>query len=394
MNYLNVFLAKICYRSCEKMFNGFKYHKGAVVMNRVYNFSAGPSMLPLKVLERAAAEMVCYGESGMSVMEMSHRSPDYEEIIASAQSSLRKLMNIPDNYKVLFLQGGASTQFASVCYNLLTGSGKADYVVTGQFSKKAAKEAAKYGDIRIVASSEDKNNTYIPKLSREDFRPDADYVHICFNNTIYGTKYNYIPDTGDVPLVADMSSCILSEPVDVSRFGVIYAGAQKNMAPAGVTVVIVREDLLGHCRPDTPAMFDWKLMADNDSMYNTPPCYPIYVAGLVYKWLLEDVGGLENMQKINVEKAAVLYDYLDSQSYYIAPVEKDARSIMNVTFVTGDPELDKKFAKEAGAAGFKNIKGHRSVGGMRASIYNAMPTEGVKKLVEFMRAFAEANPKN
>ena len=351
-------------------------------------------MLPLQVLERAAAEMVCYGESGMSVMEMSHRSPDYEEIIASAQSSLRKLMNIPDNYKVLFLQGGASTQFASVCYNLLTGSGKADYVVTGQFSKKAAKEAAKYGDIKIVASSEDKNNTYIPKLSREDFRPDADYVHICFNNTIYGTKYNYIPDTGDVPLVADMSSCILSEPVDVSRFGVIYAGAQKNMAPAGVTVVIVREDLLGHCRPDTPAMFDWKLMADNDSMYNTPPCYPIYVAGLVYKWLLEDVGGLENMQKINVEKAAVLYDYLDSQSYYIAPVEKDARSIMNVTFVTGDPELDKKFAKEAGASGFKNIKGHRSVGGMRASIYNAMPTEGVKKLVEFMRAFAEANPKN
>ena len=251
-------------------------------MKRVYNFSAGPSMLPMPVLERAAAELVCYGDSGMSVMEMSHRSPEYEAIITSAQESLRKLMNIPDNYKILFLQGGASTQFASVCYNLLTGSGKADYVISGQFSKKAAKEAAKYGDIKIVASSEDKNNSYIPKLERGDFRPDADYVHICFNNTIYGTKYYYIPDTGDIPLVADMSSCILSEPVDVSRFGVIYAGAQKNMAPAGLTIVIVREDLLGRCRPDTPAMFDWKLMADNDSMYNTPPCYPIYVAGLVY----------------------------------------------------------------------------------------------------------------
>jgi len=362
-------------------------------VKRVYNFSAGPSMLPMPVLERAAAELVCYGDSGMSVMEMSHRSPEYEAIITSAQESLRKLMNIPDNYKILFLQGGASTQFASVCYNLLTGSGKADYVISGQFSKKAAKEAAKYGDIKIVASSEDKNNSYIPKLERGDFRPDADYVHICFNNTIYGTKYYYIPDTGDIPLVADMSSCILSEPVDVSRFGVIYAGAQKNMAPAGLTVVIVREDLLGRCRPDTPAMFDWKLMADNDSMYNTPPCYPIYVAGLVYKWILEDIGGLENMAKINRRKAAVLYDYLDSQSYYTAPVEPESRSMMNVTFVTGDPELDKKFASEAGKAGFKNIKGHRSVGGMRASIYNAMPEEGVNKLVEFMRAFAEANPK-
>ncbi len=350
-------------------------------------------MLPLPVLEKAAAELVCYGESGMSVMEMSHRSADYEAIIAQAQADLRKLMNIPDNYKVLFMQGGASTQFAAVCYNLLTGSGKADYIVSGQFSKKAYQEAKKYGDVRVIASSEDKNNTYVPTVKREDIRPDADYVHICYNNTIYGTKFNYIPDTGDIPLVADMSSCILSEPVDVTKFGVIYAGAQKNVAPAGVTIVIVREDLLGKCRPDTPSMFDWKLMADNDSMYNTPPCYPIYVAGLVFKWLLEN-GGLEAMKAYNEKKCGILYGYLDSQSYYAAPVEKDFRSMMNVTFVTGNPDLDKKFASEAGKTGFKNIKGHRSVGGMRASIYNAMPIEGVEKLVEFMKKFADENPKD
>ena len=272
-------------------------------MNRVYNFSAGPSMLPLPVLEKAASEMSCYGDSGMSVMEMSHRSPVYEAIITEAQSLLRSLMNIPDNYKILFLQGGASTQFAAVPLNLLNGSGKADYVVTGQFSKKAYKEAQKYGDIRLVASSEDKNNTYIPKLTKEDFRPDADYVHICFNNTIYGTKWNYIPDTGDIPLVADMSSCIISEPVDVSRFGVIYAGAQKNMAPAGLTVVIVREDLMGKARKDIPVMLDYQTMAENDSMYNTPPCYPIYVAKLVYEWV-RSLGGLEEMKKINEKKAA------------------------------------------------------------------------------------------
>ncbi len=361
-------------------------------MNRVYNFSAGPSMLPLPVLEQAQRELICYGESGMSVMEMSHRSPDYEAIIKAAEADLRTLMNIPDNYKVLFLQGGASTVFASVCYNLLTGSGKADYIVSGQFSKKAAQEAKKYGDIKIVASSEDKNNTYIPQTKREDFRPDADYVHICFNNTIYGTKYNYIPDTGDIPLVADMSSCILSEPVDVSKFGMIYAGAQKNMAPAGLTVVIIREDLLGKERDITPVMLNYKIIADNDSMYNTPPCYPIYVAKLVFEWV-RDLGGLEAMKKHNEKKAAILYDYLDKQDYYIAPVEKDSRSMMNVTFVTGDAELDKKFAKEADALGFKNIKGHRSVGGMRASIYNAMPIEGVKELVKFMDEFAKNNPK-
>ena len=361
-------------------------------MNRVFNFSAGPSMLPLPVLEKAASELVCYGDSGMSVMEMSHRSPVYEEIIADAQAKLRALMNIPDNYKVLFLQGGASTQFAAVPLNLLTGSGKADYIVSGQFSKKAYDEAQKYGDVKAIASSKDKNFTYIPKITREDIRPDADYVHICFNNTIYGTKYNYIPDTGDIPLVADLYSCIISEPIDVTKFGVIYAGAQKNMAPAGLTVVIVREDLLGKSRPDIPVMLDWKTMADNDSMYNTPPCYAIYMAKLVYEWIL-DMGGLDAMKEYNVKKAAILYNYLDNQDYYIAPVEKEWRSMMNVTFVTGDEALDKKFAKEADAAGIKNIKGHRSVGGMRASIYNSMPIEGVEALVKFMDDFAKNNPK-
>ena len=349
-------------------------------------------MLPVPVLEKAASELVCYGDSGMSVMEMSHRSPVYEAIIADAQAKLRTLMNIPDNYKVLFLQGGASTQFASVPLNLLNGSGKADYIVSGQFSKKAFDEAQKYGDVKAIASSKDKNFTYIPQITREDIRPDADYVHVCFNNTIYGTKFNYIPDTGDIPLVADMSSCIISEPVDVSKFGVIYAGAQKNMAPAGLTVVIVREDLLGKARPETPVMLDWKTMADNDSMYNTPPCYAIYMAKLVYEWIL-DMGGLDAMKEYNVKKAAILYNYLDNQDYYIAPVEKDYRSMMNVTFVTGDEALDKKFAKEADAAGIKNIKGHRSVGGMRASIYNAMPIEGVEALVKFMDDFAKNNPK-
>ena len=361
-------------------------------MNRVYNFSAGPSMLPVPVLEKCAADMLSYGDSGMSVMEMSHRAADYDAIIKEAQVLLRRVMNIPDNYKVLFLQGGASTQFSAVPLNLMNKNKKADYVVTGQFSKKAYKEAQKYGDVKLVASSEDRNNTYIPKLTKDDFRPDADYVHICFNNTIFGTKYGYIPDTGDVPLVADMSSCILSEPVDVSKFGMIYAGAQKNMAPAGLTVVIVREDLIGNAREDIPVMLDYKLMADNDSMYNTPPCWCIYVAKLVYEWLLE-LGGLEAMKAMNEKKAAILYDYLDSQDYYVSPAEKDSRSMMNVTFVTGDAELDKKFASEAGKAGLKSIKGHRSVGGMRASIYNAMPQAGVEALVEFMKEFAKNNPK-
>ena len=361
-------------------------------MNRVYNFSAGPSMLPMPVLERAAAEMVCYGESGMSVMEMSHRSPDYEAIIKAAEANLRKIMEIPDNYKVLFMQGGASTQFAAVPMNLIKRTGKADYVVSGQFSGKAYQEAAKYGDVVCVATTKADNFDHVPVVTKDMIRPDASYVHICFNNTIYGTKFDYIPDTGDIPLVADLSSCIISEPIDVSKFGVIYAGAQKNMAPAGVTVVIVREDLLGDVLDCTPSMLNWQLMAENDSMYNTPPCYSIYVAGLVYEWIIS-IGGLEKMKEINYKKAAVLYDYLDSQDYYFAPVKKNSRSIMNVTFVTGDADLDKKFASEAGKAGLKNLKGHRSVGGMRASIYNAMPIEGVEKLVAFMKDFAEKNPK-
>ena len=362
-------------------------------MNRVYNFSAGPSMLPMPVLEKAASELVCYGNSGMSVMEMSHRSPDYEAIINDAEAMLRKLMNIPDNYKVLFLQGGASTQFAAVPMNLIKRTGKADYVVSGQFSGKAFKEAQKLGyDVKCAATTKDDNFDHVPALTKDMFRPDAAYVHVCYNNTIYGTKYPEIPDTGDIPLVADMSSCIISEPIDVSKFAVIYAGAQKNMAPAGMTLVIVRDDMLDYAEEKMPTMLEWKTMAENGSMYNTPPCYTIYIAKLVYEWLLS-IGGLETMQKMNQEKAALLYDYLDSQDYYIAPVKKESRSMMNVTFVTGDADLDKKFASEAGKAGLKNLKGHRSVGGMRASIYNAMPKAGVEALIEFMKAFAAANPK-
>ena len=366
----------------------------ANTMERVYNFSAGPSMLPLEVLKKAQEELLCYGDSGMSVMEMSHRSPEYEAIIGGAEEALRKLMNIPANYKVLFLQGGASTQFAAVPLNLLSEHKCADYIVSGQFSKKAAAEAKKYGDIVIAASSAGATPTFsvVPETERKDFRPDADYVHICFNNTIYGTKFHYIPDTGNIPLVADMSSCICSEPVDVSKFGLIYAGAQKNIAPAGLTIVIVRQDLVGNAREDTPAMLDYALQVENGSMYNTPPCWCIYMAKLVFEWILS-IGGLEEMKRRNEKKASLLYDYLDSQSYYTATVDKKCRSMMNVVFVTGDAELDKKFAKEASAAGLKNLKGHRSVGGMRASIYNAMPYEGVEKLIAFMKDFAQNNPK-
>ena len=358
-------------------------------MSRIYNFSAGPSMLPLPVLEKAASEMTDYNNSGMSVMEMSHRSSVYDAVIKEAEQNLRKLMNIPDNYKILFLQGGATTQFAAVPLNLMK-NGKADYIVSGSFSKKAADEAAKYGEVKILASSKDKNFTYIPYVDK--FSPGADYVHICFNNTIYGTTYNYIPDTGDIPLVADVSSCILSKPIDVTKFGVLYAGAQKNMAPAGLTVVIVREDLLGNARPTTPVMLNWQVQADNGSMYNTPPCYCIYIANLVYKWLL-DMGGLTEMQKINEYKAGLLYDYLDRSELFKPTAQKEYRSIMNVCFVTGNEEIDKKFCSEAAKAGFVSIKGHRSVGGMRASIYNAMPVEGVEKLVRFMEEF-EKNEKH
>lgn len=361
-------------------------------MERVFNFSAGPSMLPECVLEQAAAQMLNYENSGMSVMEMSHRSPVYEKIITDAEKLLRKVMDIPDNYKVLFLQGGASTQFAAVPLNLLTGSRTADYILSGQFSTKAYKEGQKYGDVKAAASTKEINFSAVPTQESLQLNPDADYVHMCFNNTIYGTKFYYIPETGEVPLVADMSSCILSEPVDVSKFALIYAGAQKNMSAAGLTVVIVREDLLGKSRPETPTMLDYQTMADNGSMYNTPPTYCIYIAKLVYEWILS-IGGLEEMKKRNERKAALLYDYLDGQDYYIAPVEKASRSMMNVTFVTGDAELDKKFAKEAAEQGLVNLKGHRSVGGMRASIYNAMPYEGVEKLVAFMKDFAKNNPK-
>jgi phosphoserine aminotransferase len=356
-------------------------------MNRVYNFAAGPSMLPLPVLEQAAREMTDYNGSGMSVMEMSHRSSVYEAIFAEAEKDLRTLFSIPENYKVLFLQGGATTQFSAVPLNLMK-TGKADYIISGQFAGKAAKEAEKFGTVKVLADSKDKNYTYIPHVT--EFSSDADYVHICWNNTIFGTTYNYIPETGSIPLVVDMSSSILSQPVDVSKFAVIYGGAQKNMGSAGLTVVIVREDMLGFARPETPVMLNWKVQAENDSMYNTPPCYSIYIAGLVYKWILS-LGGLTEMKKINERKASVLYNYLDSSKLFKPTAEKEFRSLMNVCFVTGNPDIDKKFCSEAAKAGFVNIKGHRSVGGMRASIYNAMPVEGVEKLVKFMEEFERNN---
>ena len=359
-------------------------------MARVFNFSAGPSMLPESVLNRAAAEMLDYQGSGQSVMEMSHRSKIYESIIFGAEALFREVLNVPENYKILFLQGGASTQFSAIPLNLLNGSKKADYVLTGQFSTKAYKEACKYGDINVVASSKDKTFSYIPELSRDDFDPEADYAYICMNNTIYGTKYPYIPDTGDVPLVADVSSCFLSEPMDVSKFGIIYGGAQKNIAPAGLTVVIVREDLMGKAREDIPTMLDYKTMADNNSMYNTPPCYTIYMCKLVLEWI-KNLGGLEEMKQRNEAKAKILYDFIDSSAMFNNPVRHKDRSLMNVTFVTPSDELNAKFVSEAAQAGFVNLKGHRSVGGMRASIYNAMPIEGVEQLVEFMKEFEKNN---
>lgn len=356
-------------------------------MSRVFNFSAGPSMMPLTVLERASAEMTDYQGSGMSVMEMSHRSPVYEKIIADTQALVRSVLGVPDNYKVLFLQGGATTQFTAVPLNLMNGSGKADYVISGMFSKKAYEEAKRFGDVKVLASSSDRNFTYIPAFKPEDIRPDADYVHICYNNTIFGSRFPAIPDTGSIPLVADLSSCILSEPIDISKFALVYAGAQKNMGPSGLTIVIVREDLLGMAREATPIMLDYKVAADNDSMYNTPPTYAIYIAKLILEWVRDDIGGLSQMAVINRRKAQKLYDYIDQSRLFSAPVEKDSRSIMNVTFVTGNEEIDKKFCKEAEKAGFVNLKGHRSVGGMRASIYNAMPEEGVDKLIDFMKEF-------
>ena len=359
-------------------------------MARVYNFSAGPSMLPESVLNRAAAEMLDYQGSGQSVMEMSHRSKVYESIIYGAFDLFREVLNVPDNYKIIFCQGGASTQFAAIPLNFMNGSGKADYALSGQFSTKAYKEATKYGDVRAAVSSKEQNFSCIPTVTAADVRPDADYFYICENNTIYGTKWHTLPETGKVPLFSDVSSCFLSEPMDVSKYGLVYGGAQKNVAPAGLTVVIVREDLLGNARETTPAMLNYKTLADADSLYNTPPCWSIYMCKLVLEWI-KNLGGLEAMKVHNQKKASILYDFLDGSKMFHNPVKHEDRSMMNVTFVTESDELNAKFVADAAAAGFVNLKGHRSVGGMRASIYNAMPIEGVEKLVDFMTAFEKNN---
>lgn len=359
-------------------------------MGRIYNFSPGPAMLPVEVLKEAAEEMLDYKGSGMSVMEMSHRSKVYEGIIQEAEKDLRDLMNIPDNYKVLFVQGGASQQFAAVPMNLMKNR-VADYIVTGQFSKKAYDEALLYGKINVVASSKDKTFSYIPDCSDLPISEDADYVYICENNTIYGTKFKTLPNTKGKDLVADVSSCILSEPVDVSKYGLLFAGVQKNIGPAGVVIVIVREDLVTEdTLPGTPTMLKYKTQADNDSLYNTPPAYGIYICGKVFKWI-KNMGGLEVMKEKNEAKAKILYDFLDQSKLFKGTAEKKDRSLMNVTFITGNDELDAKFVKDAKAAGLENLKGHRSVGGMRASIYNAMPYEGVKALVDFMKKFEADN---
>lgn len=357
---------------------------------RVYNFSAGPSMLPLNVLEKVAEELTNYEGCGQSVMEMSHRSKEFDKIIKDAEANLRKLMNIPDNYKVMFIQGGGTLQFSMVALNFMQNTQKSDYVVTGSWAKKALKEGSKYGDAISIASSEEETFTYIPEINKDHVRSDADYVHICYNNTIYGTHFPYIPETGEVPLIADMSSCILSEEIDVSKFGAIYAGAQKNVGPAGVTIAIVREDLIGHAHPMCPTYLDYKTHSDNDSLYNTPPCFSIYVAGEVFKNIL-NMGGLGTIEKINKEKAGKLYNYIDNSKLFSCPVREKDRSLMNVVFITGNEELDKKFVADAKAEGLLNLGGHRSIGGMRASIYNAMPEEGVDKLIEFMKKFEEEN---
>jgi len=359
-------------------------------MERIYNFSAGPAVLPREVLEQAREELVNWRGCGMSVMEMSHRGKEYTGIQAQAEADLRELMNIPANYKVLFLQGGASSQFAMVPMNLLRGKTRADYLNTGEWSKKAIKEAKKYCTVNVVASSEDRNFSYAPTQDRWQLDPDAAYVHHTPRETIGGVEIFWTRQTGEVPLVADMSSTILSRPIDVSKYGLIYAGAQKNIGPAGVTVVIVREDLMGQTLPATPTMFDYKVHADNESMYNTPPTFAIYMAGLVFKWL-KDKGGLAQMERINIAKAKLLYDYLDSTDFYTSPVAPENRSRMNVPFTLKDPALDEGFLKGAKAHGLLQLKGHRSVGGMRASIYNAMPIEGVEALVDYMKEFARTH---
>lgn len=360
-------------------------------MHRVYNFSAGPAVLPEEVLQEAAAEMLDYRGTGMSVMEMSHRSAAFEEIIQTAEADLRALMGIPDNYQVLFLQGGASQQFAAIPMNLMR-HGVADYIVTGQWAKKAYQEAQKYGKAVKIASSEDETFSYIPDCSDLPIDEAADYVYICENNTIYGTKFHTLPNTKGKPLVADVSSCFLSEPMDVTKYAVIYGGVQKNIGPAGVVIAIIRDDMIPETPAveNTPTMLAWKTQADAHSLYNTPPCYGIYICGKVFQWI-KKMGGLEAMQQRNIAKAKVLYDFLDESRLFKGTVRREDRSLMNVPFVTGDKALDAKFVKEAAAAGFVNLKGHRTVGGMRASVYNAMPIEGVEKLVEFMRKFEADN---
>ncbi len=361
---------------------------------RVYNFAPGPAMLPMEVMERAQAELVSYKDSGMSIMEISPKSPAFREILATAEKLLRELVHIPANYKVLFLAGSYTDQFSMVPMNLLSSHKCADYVLSGQFSRQASQEAKRYGDIHIAASSAGSAPIYaaVPETKRSDFRPDADYVHICYNNTIYGTKFHYIPDTGNIPLVADMTSCLLSEPVDISKFALIYAGAEMNLAPAGLTVVIVRSDLIGNPLPETPANYNYERIADENSMHVTPPTFNIYVAKLVLEWI-KSMGGLEEMKRRNEKKASLLYDYIDGQFYYAAPADKKCRSMTNIVFTTGSSALDEKFCIEASIAGFTNLKGHESVGGMCASIYNAMDYEAVEKLVEFMRTFAKENSK-
>jgi len=357
---------------------------------RVYNFAAGPSMLPLEVLERAGAEIANYQGSGMSVMEMSHRSKVFQKIFDGAQAHFRRLFHVPDNYKILFLQGGASSQFSAVPLNLIGRTGRADYAVTGNFSGIACREARKYGQISVAASSEDENHTYIPTQEQLKLDPQASYFYYCANNTIFGTEWQYVPETGGVPVVCDMSSDILSRPVDVSKYGVIFAGAQKNMAPAGLTVVIIREDLAGHELSVTPLMMSYKVQIDKDSMYNTPPCWCIYMLGLVLDWL-DSQGGVEEMERIKHGKAQMLYDVIDSSRLFRCAARPGSRSDMNVTFRTADEALDAKFVEQSVQAGFTNLKGHRLVGGMRASIYNAMPVEGVEKLCEFIRRFDREN---
>mgnify|MGYP000966649625 CR=1 FL=1 len=359
-------------------------------MNRVYNFSAGPSMLPVPVLQKAQADLLDYHGSGMSVMEMSHRSKWFDEIIQNTEAGIRKVLNVPDNYKIGFFQGGATQQFAMVPLNFMT-TGTADYLVTGNFSKKAAEEAAKFGTARIAASSKDKNFTYIPDVKAIAYDPNASYIHICQNNTIFGTTYKDVPQVDGIPLVADMSSMIFSEPTDVSKYGCIYFGVQKNVAPAGMAIAIIRDDLLGHAADNVPTMMNYTTLLAKDSMYNTPPCWCIYMTGLVMDYLQNEVGGLEEMAKINHAKAKVLYDYLDGQDFYNNPVQAEYRSMMNVTFTSPNPDMDKKFCAAATEAGFVNLKGHRLVGGMRASIYNAMPAQGVNDLVDFMEKFRKEN---